>query len=447
MDGLSIREAAARFGDQDFLIAGGERWTFARLAERVEHASPVLRSEPLFINATATVDTLVTMLCAMEQHVPLVLLHSGWSADERFAMVQTFGSLSTGTTVPGRDTFGVLFTSGSLGQPRGVVLSRRAVIAAARLSEERLGWEANDRWICALPLAHAGGISIFVRCLLAGRSVVLMEGFSVDGVLSAIERERATMLSVVPTMLQRLLEADQKNLLAQLRILLVGGAAIRHDLMTECEKRNICAMPTYGMTETASQIATGRSGPSGGLRPLRDVGIRILAPDGTSCPAGTTGRIAVCGPQIMDGYLGEEPIIPSSFLITDDAGCMDDSGGLHVLGRLDETIITGGENVHPAQVESVVRAFPHVADCVVFGVEDQRWGQVVAVALAWPASHVFDEDSFRRFCADRLPLFRVPRYVAVMDTFNLLAGGKVDRQSVVRQALPLLHRLHRAPRP
>src|SRR6185437_8373891 len=179
-----------------------------------------------------------------------------------------------------------VYTSGTTGRPKGAVLSRRAFVASAAASAANLGWRDDDRWLVCMPLAHVGGLSILTRCLAAGRTVVLEPRFDPDAVLAAIDRERVTLLSVVPTMLTALLERPAASALSRLRALLLGGAAAPFSLLETCARRGIPALATYGLTEACSQVTVQRLAQPlravpGSGQPLPGVEIRIARPDGT----------------------------------------------------------------------------------------------------------------------------------------------------------------------
>ena len=287
----------------------------------------------------------------------------------------------------------LLYTSGTTGRPKGALLSRGAFAAAAAASAQNLGWQDDDRWLLAMPVCHVGGLSILTRCLLARRPVVLEPRFDPDAVLAAVVRERATLLSVVPTMLNALLERDADGALARLRAVLVGVAGTPFSLLEGCEARGIPAITTYGLTEACSQVTVQR--PSlplpraarGSGEPLPGVHLSIRRADGTVAEPGEVGRIHVGGPTLIDGYF-RGPGRPldrargdDGLFDTGDLGEIDAAGALHVHARRTDLIVTGGENVYPVEVEQRLEALPGVRRALVFGVPDERWGQIVAAAL------------------------------------------------------------------
>lgn len=344
--------------------------------------------------ATHDAGTLDAVHAALDAHTPIALIHAKLPADEQ-ARQRALVEQATFTA----DDAVVLFTSGSTAAPRGVVLSRAAIDAAASAAWEHLGRRDGDRWLCPLSLAHAGGLSIVVRCRAAAIPCVLGE-----------RDDRATLLSVVPTQLSDMLD----TLPATLRAVLLGGAAAPPALVERALARGIPILQTYGLTETFGQIATARV-PGGPLVPL----------PGVTISGGTREQLQplrVRGPMLATRYLDNAAIAPS--LVTADLGFVDEAGRLHVTGRADDVIISGGENVHPAQVEAVVAATLGVRHAVAFGVPDPRWGQLVAVAVE------SDTDVATATWHDKLPAYARPRRLIVMRELPRLANGKLDRRQI-----------------
>ena len=346
--------------------------------------------------------------------------------------------------------FAIVHTSGTTGRPKGAMLTRAAILASAAASAQNLGWNADDRWLACMPLCHIGGLSIVTRCLLARAPLILEPRFEPGSVLEAIRRDRATLLSVVPTMLQALLEADREDLLARLRAVLVGGAAAPSALLDECARRGVPALTTYGLTEACSQVSSQRprdpiTREPGSGKPLPGVELRIERDP--SAPSSDIGRIQIRGPTRMRGYWPPggprdgEPLPaldPAAWFDTGDLGMLDDEGRLHVFARRTDLIVTGGENVYPAEVEQVLEAIPGVSRALVFGVPDDRWGQVVAAALvldpARPASSEHLADELTRSLASH----KRPRRLCSVDALPVAASGKLDRASAAQRFASLL---------
>jgi O-succinylbenzoic acid--CoA ligase len=331
----------------------------------------------------------------------------------------------------------VMFTSGTTGTAKGVVLTWRNLRASAVASAFRLGVSPGDRWLCPLPLYHMGGLAPVLRSALYGTAVIVQTEFDAERTARATQEYDATGLSLVPTALHRIFEADAR-LAPSLRFVLLGGAAASDSLIAACEERGVPVYPTYGTTETASQVATAtpaeafeHEGTVG--RPLLGTEVRIIDEAGTERPAGETGEIVVAGPTVTPGYLDSDA---SAFgprgLRTGDLGYRDEAGRLYVVGRVDDVIVTGGENVRAGEVETTLRKHPTVRDAAVVGVDDPEWGERVAalVVPAGDARKAADPDELRAFCRERLAGFKTPKTIRVADALPRTPSGTVDREAV-----------------
>ncbi len=272
----------------------------------------------------------------------------------------------------------IVFTSGSEGVPRGVVLTDGNLTAAVAGSRERLGNTQDDSWLCVLPLFHVGGLSILWRQAEVGAPVLMFDRFEPDSVAAALES--VTFASLVPVMLHRLLRTDRQW--TGLTVALIGGAAADERLLSAARTAGIPAIPTYGMTETCSQIATPAPGAaldgSVGLA-LPGAEIRVVA--GGQPLVGTEGQIEVRGPMVSPGYIGEPVRPPDVWLATGDIGVIDGEGRLTVMGRSDRVIVSGGENVHPWAVERLLMANSAIHRVRVFGLPDSEWGMRIVAEV------------------------------------------------------------------
>ena len=287
-----------------------------------------------------------------------------------------------------------MHTSGTTAAPRPVELSFGNVQANALGSAVALGLDPDERWLCPLPLSHVGGLMVLLRSAIYGTRAVL------DGAERATHDD-ITVVSLVPTQLRRLLDAGARPG-ARLRVVLLGGAAATPDLLDARRARRAGrSRATYGLTQACSQVAVdGRALP----------GLAIsLAPD---------GEILVEGPTVAGGGV----------LRTGDLGRFDETGRLHVIGRKSDTIVTGGENVAPAEVEAALLAHPAVADAGVFGRPDPEWGEAVtaSVVLRAPA----EPQELREWVAGRLARFKVPKAVEVAEALPRTASGKLLRREL-----------------
>lgn len=437
-DALSIRAAAGQAGATDALVVGGRTYTYAEVAALVDDALPRLahacgRGAPMPLVADNTLAAAVTLYALLELGVPALLLHPRQTAEERALQVAD-ARRAAGTAHA--DAAVVIFTSGTTGRPRGAVLTRAALAASAAASAANLGWHADDRWLACMPIARVGGLSILTRCLAARRTAVLAPGFDAATLPATLAQERVTLVSLVPTMLARLLDAHPDwTPPARLRAVLVGGAEAPGPLLRRAAARGVPVVLTYGMTETCSQVAATpyaeRFAPwaCGAGRVLPPAQLRVAA-----------GRIEVRGPMLMAGYLGAPPLPPGAWFDTGDVGALDARGGLTVHARRTDLIVTGGENVYPAEVERALERCPGIAAAAVFGVPDDTWGETVAAALVVAPGGAPRDDELRAWLRARLAPHQRPRRVCRVERLPQTAAGKLDRAGLAAFA-PLLRPL------
>ncbi|MEM7357194.1 MAG: AMP-binding protein [Acidobacteriota bacterium] len=460
---LSLLAAAREHPRRTALVSAGREMTFAELVDPVRSAMAWLQPqggagpspEPIGMLGETSFETLVWIYAAIELGIPLALVHPRTSASAGRAWLAEIGvarwldpadvdrNAATGTlaeTPPDLDSeraLAIVRTSGSSGRPKGVVLSRRAFVAAARASALNLGWRDDDRWLLSLPVAHVGGLSVLTRCLMARRAVVIrpQARFEAATVARIVAEDRVTLLSLVPTMLGRLLDLEGFELPRYLRAILLGGAGSPPDLLARAADRRWPVLTTYGLTEACSQVATQRYGTVNrggrGCEPVEGVEVRIR-----------DGVVEIRGPSLMSGYVPEPATAPfdaEGWLATGDLGRLDDAGRLHILGRRDDVIVTGGENVHPREVEEALAAHPAIAAACVFGLQDDEWGQVVAAAVA-AASPPTDE-ALTRYLKGCLAPHQRPRRIAYLEALPEITLGKIDRRQAALGAAPRLRPL------
>jgi len=337
----------------------------------------------------------------------------------------------------GDDILAVLYTSGTSGRPKGACLTWGNFTASARAAEERLGAAVYRRWLACMPLFHVGGLSILMRSVLFGGPVRLQSRFDPAAVSDALDGGDIAAISLVPTMLSRLL-AHRGELAAPpgLEALLLGGAAAAPDLVARALAKGYPVCPTYGLTEATSQVATApppRAGAreSSPMRPVLGTQVRIVAQD-RDVPAGDAGEIVVRGATVMRGYLHDDEAnartLRDGWLHTGDIGYLDAAGGLHVLDRRDDLVVSGGENVYPAEIEAVLLEHPAVEDAGVTGVPDADLGaRVVAWIVTRPGCSTSVE-SLQLHCRAKLAGFKQPREFRFVAALPRNAAGKLQRR-------------------
>lgn len=306
----------------------------------------------------------------------------------------------------------VMHTSGTTASPRPVELTYRNWQASAAGSALALGLDSRERWLCAMPLAHVGGLSIPIRSAIYGTTVVVHDRFDAAAVARALaDREQGiTLISLVPTMLSRLLDEGLSRP-PTLRWALLGGGPIAAGLLSRAAAAGIPVAPTYGMTETCSQVATHGW-------PLAGVEVSLA-------PGPERGEILVRGDVVAPGAVSED-----GWLHTGDLGAFDRDGRLRVTGRIADTIITGGENVAPAEVEEVLLEHPAVADAAVHARPDEEWGEAVVATVVLEDGAAPSADELRAHCAHRLAAFKVPKAIAFARTLPRTASGKLLRRQL-----------------
>lgn len=455
---LSVRAAALEAPDRLALIAGDRAYTFAELAASASQVAASLKSRlaaetgsvksPVAVLARRDLETVAALLALFEIGVPAGLIHARSTERERRLLsdllrpaLELDSAEAAGTTpmagtapvgamaeaVDPESILAVVPTSGTSGAPKAALLSRRAFVASARASARNLGWEADDRWLLALPLAHVGGLSILVRTLIARRCAVLAPPGSFDaaGTIRAIEEHRVTLASLVPPMLEAMLEVETAwSPPEHLRALLLGGAPASPDLLSRAADRGVPVLTTYGLTEACSQITTQRYGTQnrgelGSGAPLDGVELRII-----------DGEIQIRGPMLFSGYTAKgrvwAGVDAEGWLATGDEGELDAAGQLHVRGRLDRLIVTGGESVDPLEIERALGSLTSIREAVVFGVQDAKWGMVVAAALV-AEGEAPEPVALREELAAILAPHKRPRLVRFLADLPTTPAGKVDR--------------------
>ncbi|MCK6550508.1 AMP-binding protein [Myxococcota bacterium] len=436
---ISIRAAAERFGARPAIVTAREVLSFTELAARVEDALPtdlshgtggVIGARPIV--APPRLDVLVDVLAHVEAGIPVALLHPRLTPVER---VTAEAVVADATFPRGGDALAVFFTSGTTGTPKGAVLSHRAFVAAAEQASVALALSPDDRWLLAMPLAHVGGFSIVTRALVCGLAVVMPdaeERFDESSTIEVIEAHGVTIASLVPTMLHRLLRRVPRwDPPAHLRAIVLGGAGAPPALLDEARVRRWPVSTTYGLTESCAMVTLQPLGTApdvcqGAGRPLLGNEVRVC---------GDEGALEVRGPALMDGYVGLPRAVAftdDGWLRTGDLARIDAEGRVHVLARRTDLVVTGGENVYPAEVEAVLAAHPLVAHAAVVGVPDDEWGERVVAVIVPSAPDVRDVvvAAVHAFARDRLAAHKRPKALVVVDALPLGPSGKVDRRAV-----------------
>ena len=375
---LWLERAAQRRPDRVAVEAPEGTLTYAELHERAR-ATEV---DP-FIEEPPGLDFAVRLHANLLDNVGSVPLDPRLTGAERaLRRAHVGGQLGLVATV---------FTSGTTAAPKSVAIQPRQVLANALGSAVALGLDQDERWLCPLPLSHVGGLMVLLRSVIYATTAVIGPAGRLHDV---------TLASMVPTQLARLLDAGLEPA-PRLRTILLGGGPVSPALLERAAAAGVPVTETYGLTEATSQVTVDGW-------PLPGVTVE-LAED---------GEILVSGPTV----------VPGSVLRTGDLGRWDERGRLVIRGRKADTIVTGGENVSPAEVEAVLAAHPDLADAAVVGRPDEEWGEALTALVVLRPGRELDAHALRAFCRDRLAGFKVPKAFEAVPELPRTASGKLLRR-------------------
>jgi len=428
-----LESAAAAWPERTALRTATDSWTFADLDyAATEIGGRVPRGARIAFRAEMTPASVAAIFGIPRGGGVAVPIDPTLNTAQAAALSASFGAIVGWPPVPSHEEAepeptpaspaAIVATSGSQGRPRGVVLTRGNIEAAAAASQIHLGTRDSDAWLLVTPLHHVSGLAILWRAVHDGSQVIIQDGFSVAAVDAAL-RSTATWVSLVPTMLSRLLDGAAGPWPA-VRGALIGGAHSSPELIAAANDAGLPALPTYGMTETTAQVATVRPGNAAAAagtvgHPLPGV---VVTTDGAP---GDPALILIDGPTVSPGYVDEPPRVGP--LVTSDIGYFDTTGRLVVVGRGDDVVVTGGENVHPALVESALLSLPGVAGAAAVGVADAEWGERLIAVVSGDG---LDGPSLLEELRARLPRYAVPQEIYVVPELPHLGNGKVDRLAV-----------------
>ncbi|MEM8860919.1 MAG: o-succinylbenzoate--CoA ligase [Chloroflexota bacterium] len=336
----------------------------------------------------------------------------------------------------------IVFTSGTTGRPKAVPITFDQHFHSAMGSAYRLGVQGNDVWLSVLPLYHVGGMAVIFRSTLYGTAIDLHPRFDLMEINHALDAKGVTMISVVPTMLYRMIESRERWP-ESLRLILVGGAAASPELVAAAGSIATNEHPlistTYGMTESASQFVTQTPAdttkkPASVGKPLLFNQLKIVDELGHEQPINEYGEIWVKGPVLMSGYLNNPKANAERFVdgwfCTGDIGMLDADGDLFVIQRRSDLIISGGENVYPAEVEAALRQHPAVKEACVVGVPNPEWGEIVSAMVELVPNNKLGEAELIAFARERLAAYKQPRRIVFAKQLPQTASGKIERKRV-----------------
>ncbi len=339
------------------------------------------------------------------------------------------------------DTAALMYTSGTTGNPKGVMLSHGGVLAGARIKTQGMPISPGDRALCVLPLFHSGGLNdLAFPTMYRAATIVLRRNFSASEFWDCIERYRINAFYIVPTMWNILLRASESSSVdtSSLRFGISGAAPIPPEQLEECKERfGVPILEAYGLTETSGGVAANtleRSKYGSVGLAFEDLELRVFDPDHKPVSVGEIGEIAVRGDVLMQGYWGRADAtaetIVDGWLHTGDLGYLDDDGFLFIADRKKEMIIRGGVNVYPKEIENAIAEHPAVASVAVIPEPHDKYGQVAKACVVRVRGAQLDEAELREFCAGRLAGYKVPEAFAFRASLPRNAIGKVVKKQL-----------------
>ncbi len=431
---IEFRGETFSYAQLDALVSDRQQRIFGRFAAHA--ASPFSGEAPrrhrgrarLFATGVNSVETLALVHAAGRAGAALALLNPRLTASETSALIaslqpaisaEEMAAQPSASVVDSIDPDAVqlvLFTSGTTGEPKAAQLTKGQLRASALASNAVIGLDQDSRFLCCLPLFHIGGLSIALRCAEAGATLLLQDRFDALAVARALQ-DKATHVSLVASTLARTLE-EVRQPLTRVRAALIGGGPVPESLLHRAREAGMPVLQTYGLTETCAQVTCERPGEADGKTAGTAMpGVELRIED---------GEIEVRGPALMLGYLGQ-PTIPRDWFRTGDLGSLDERGRLTVHARRVDLILSGGENVYPAEIEAALLEHPSVIEAAVVPLADERWGQVGRAFVA-----LRNDCDLQAFLRGRLAGFKIPREFVRLAALPRTAAGKVDRQELIR---------------
>lgn len=322
----------------------------------------------------------------------------------------------------------IMNTSATTGRFKSVPITINQITSHVQASKKSLGYCSDDNWLLVLPMFHVGGLMVLLRSLYNGTAITILEKFDEDKVIYLINNNKVNMVSMVPTMLRRIIDRIEKH---NLRVMLLGGEFIEDDLINKSVKLNVSIYKSYGMTETTSQVVNfnvldNLDKLKSVGKPMEHVDIKIdtdkfLEHTKEGYP---TGEITIKSSMLMKGYLNKDGL--SGYFCTGDIGYFDDDGFLYILDRRSNLIISGGENIYPQEIENILYNNPYVNECAVISKRDPKWGNVPILFIVTELS----KEDILEYLKSQLANYKIPKEIIFRDSLPKNQTGKIMKKAL-----------------
>lgn len=339
----------------------------------------------------------------------------------------------TNTTNP-NDTAVVIHTSGTSGIPKGVEITNNNLYQSYLSESNSFNYSSSDRFLASLPFYHIGGFAIINRALLCGGTLVLPKSLKQDSIVEAMERNNPTIISFVPTVLNRLIKAGMMPNI-NLRLLFLGGGPSDDNLIHSAFKNNWPVVKVYGSSETTAMVTTCRGTelqkhPASAGKLLENVELKILDKSKKKIDKNTVGEIAIKSKTIAKGYLNDESNwndkIHEGYYLTGDYGYLDEDNKLFVVARRTDLIISGGENIDPREIETLINEHTEINESFVFPIKDIEWGQIPVAIIVLKKGSTLEEDTIQKHLKLKIASFKIPQKILITNKIPKSALGKVN---------------------